>query len=299
MTLPELDNGNIILFFLFGRYIYPFNKLCPEIYTLSTTHISKTANMVEKFSLKWNNYLANVTKKFSSLRNVEEFSDVTLVSSDKRQVSAHKVVLSSCSDYFKTILQSNNKSKDVILCLENINQEELNNMLDYVYNGEVKIEQDQLDKFLTIAHRFQLAGLSSDESGKLYSEENHSTVVNYTNIVHPLSKTEKVENARKITQKAVKDHIKISSEEFQSVEKLDEKLKESLSRVDGTKKWQCMICNKVSADLYHAKEHVEIHFEGLSFPCLSCDKTFKTRTILRNHKNRTHNGAHTSGTGVQ
>ena len=92
--------------------------------------------MGEKFNLKWNDYMVNVTKKFSLLRNEEEFSDVTLVSSDKRQVSAHKVVLSSSSDYFKTILQSNNKSKDIILCLENINHEELNNILNYVYNLE-------------------------------------------------------------------------------------------------------------------------------------------------------------------
>ena len=134
--------------------------------------------MGEKFSLKWNDYLANVTKKFSLLRNEEEFSDVTLVSSDKRQVSAHKVVLSSCSEYFKTILQSNNKSKDVILCLENINHEELIYMLDYVYNGEVNIEQDQLDRFLSIAARYQLEGMISDEDCKLKDEDTHSTVVN-------------------------------------------------------------------------------------------------------------------------
>ena len=134
--------------------------------------------MGEKFSLKWNDYLVNVTRKFSSLRNEEEFSDVTLVSSDKRQVSAHKVVLSSCSDYFKTILRSNNKSKDIILCLENINHDELNNMLDYVYNGEVNIEQDKLDRFLSIAARFQLEGMISDEDCKLKDEDTHSTVVN-------------------------------------------------------------------------------------------------------------------------
>ena len=37
-------------------------------------------------------------------------------------------------------------------------------MIDYVYNGEVNIEQDQLDRFLTIAQRFQLEGLISDKS---------------------------------------------------------------------------------------------------------------------------------------
>merc|ERR1739838_333277 len=150
-----------------------------------TVIISETAVMGEKFSLKWNDYLVNVTKKFSSLRNEDEFSDVTLVSSDKRQVSAHKVVLSSSSDYFKTILQSNNKNKDTILCLENISHEELNYMLDYIYKGEVKIEQDQLDRFLTIAHRFQLEGLISDESGELEAEDTHSSDVKYSNKIPP------------------------------------------------------------------------------------------------------------------
>ena len=246
--------------------------------------ISITVVMGEKFSLKWNDYLVNVTKKFSSLRNEEEFSDVTLVSSDKRQVSAHKVVLSSSSDYFKTILQNNNKSKDIILCLENISHEELNNMLDYVYNGEVNIEQDQLDRFLTIAQRFQLEGLISDKSGELEAEDPHSIDLKYTNKIHP--ETENVDNVKKISLIGSREHIKISSEEFKTVEELDEKIIENLSRVEGTKKWQCLICNQVSRFLSHAKEHVEVHFEGLSFPCQNCDKTFTSRKNLRSHKSR-------------
>ena len=240
--------------------------------------------MGEKFSLKWNDYLVNVSKKFSSLRNEEEFSDVTLVSSDKRQVSAHKVVLSSCSDYFKTILRSNNKSKDIILCLENINHEELNNMLDYVYNGEVNIEQNQLDRFLTIAQRFQLEGLISDESGELEEEDTHSSVVNNSSIIHP--ETENVDDFKKVSQNGVNKQIKINSEEFQTVEELDEKIKENLSRVDGTSKWKCLMCYKESSHLTRAKEHVEVHFEGLSFPCQNCDKTFRSRSALRMHRAR-------------
>ena len=264
-----------------------------------TVIISETAVMGEKFSLKWNDYLVNVTKKFSVLRNEDEFSDVTLVSSDKRQVSAHKVVLSSSSDYFKTILQNNNKSKDIMLCLENISHEELNNMLDYVYNGEVNIEQDQLDRFLKIAQRFQLEGLISDESGELEAEDTQSYVVKNANKLQPLSKTENVDHEKKIAQNSVKEHFKISSEEFQSVEELDEKLKENLCRVDvdGTKKWQCIICNKVSRDLHNAKEHVEFHFEGLSFLCQDCDKTFRSRNALRQHKARHCNGKLISGPG--
>ena len=255
--------------------------------------------MGEKFSLKWNDYLVNVSKQFSLLRNEDEFCDVTLVSSDKRQVSAHKVVLSSCSDYFKTILQSNNKSKDIILCLENISHDEINNMLDYVYKGEVNIEQDHLDRFLTIAERFQLKGLISGESGELEAEDTQSFVVNNSNKIHPLSKSENVDHKKKIVKNGVKEHIKISSEKFQSVEELDEKIKENLSRVDvdGSKKLQCIICNQVSRDLTNAKEHVEVHFEGLSFSCQDCDKTFRSRNALRLHKARHCNGKLISGPG--
>ena len=249
--------------------------------------------MSEKFSLKWNDYLVNVSRKFSLLRNEEDFSDVTLVTSDKRQVSAHKVVLSSSSDYFKTILQNNNKSHYTILCLENISHEELNFMLDYVYNGEVNIEQDQLDRFLTIAKRFQLEGLISDGSGELEVEDSHYINLKNSNKIQP--DTEKVDNFKKISLIGSREHIKISSEEFQTVEELDEKIIENLSRVDGTKKWQCLLCNQVSRFLSHAKEHVEVHFGGLSFPCQNCDKIFRSRSALRNHRTKSCNGKIISG----
>ena len=119
--------------------------------------------MGEKFCLKWNDFQFNVIRTFSSIRNEEDFHDLTLVSSEGRQVSAHKLVLTACSDYFKTILKSSsNRIGNTFLCLENIRFDELNNMLDYVYNGAVNIEQDKLDRFLTIAQRFQLEGLISD-----------------------------------------------------------------------------------------------------------------------------------------
>ena len=126
-------------------------------------YVTKVA-MAGTFNLKWSDYLSNVAEKFSSLRKDEDFFDVTLVSCDKKQVSAHKVILSSCSEYFKTILKNNNKTRSTLLCLENIYFEELDQILDYVYNGEVQIKEDQLENFLKIAQRFELEGLLSDES---------------------------------------------------------------------------------------------------------------------------------------
>ena len=88
--------------------------------------------MEEKFCLKWNDYQENTIKTFSKLRKEEDFYDVTLVSEDKKLIMAHKVVLSSSSEYFKSILKSN-KHPHPMICLSEIASMELENVLDYMY----------------------------------------------------------------------------------------------------------------------------------------------------------------------
>ena len=97
--------------------------------------------MADKFTLKWNDFLSNVSKSFSIFRSEEYLHDVTLVSDDHEKVSAHKFVLSTCSDYFKDILK-NNQHSHPLLCLDNISSEDLGNILDYIYNGEIQIYQE-------------------------------------------------------------------------------------------------------------------------------------------------------------
>ena len=67
--------------------------------------------MSEKFCLKWNDFDTNVCKSFGKLRNEEYLQDVTLVGDDHNQISAHKLVLSACSEYTsKRSSEETNKS---------------------------------------------------------------------------------------------------------------------------------------------------------------------------------------------
>ena len=116
--------------------------------------------MSEKFSLKWNDFQSNVSRTFSQLRSEAEFFDVSLVSDDEKMMSAHKLVLSASSPYFKHILTTN-KHSHPLLCLDGVSSAELQCVLDYIYQGEVQIYQDQLDRFLVVAQRLKLEGLIS------------------------------------------------------------------------------------------------------------------------------------------
>ena len=108
--------------------------------------------------LKWNDFQENVSKSFSGLRNCSDFQDVTLVSDDHQKLSAHRIILSTCSEYFREVLRGNEETKP-LLCLENVTFQDLENILDYIYHGETQVEQRYVQRFLKLAQRFKLEGL--------------------------------------------------------------------------------------------------------------------------------------------
>ena len=56
------------------------------------------------YSLRWPDYHHALASTFRRLRDEEDFVDVTLACNNKN-FTAHKVVLSACSPYFKQLLK--------------------------------------------------------------------------------------------------------------------------------------------------------------------------------------------------
>ena len=81
-------------------------------------------NLSDKFCLKWNEFQKNVSNSFSQLRRDTSLVDVTLVSRDQQQISAHRLVMSMCSDFFKNIF-CNNSHSHLLLYLDGIDSHEL------------------------------------------------------------------------------------------------------------------------------------------------------------------------------
>ena len=250
--------------------------------------------MDSKFNLKWKEFQLNVTKSFRDLRKENNFYDVTLVSDDQKQVSAHKVVLSACSEYFSNILKQNPHSHP-LLCLDGVSSTDLNNMLDYVYLGEVQIYQDDLDRFLEVAQKFKLEGLlqkqgqdDTEEPEGLEELEEFQTLEEY--------KKEKIADAQmsniKPEVKSMQRNSQIEKVSFDetalsSPDELNDKIEQMFTR-NSDNSFTCNTCDKTSRHRGHMKEHVEIHIEGLSYTCNTCGKTSRSATGLRLHKAKYH-----------
>jgi len=114
--------------------------------------------MDHHYSLKWNNHPANIATVFSRLREEQLFTDVTLATSDRQTILAHRVVLSAGSLYLDNILATN-PSDHPTLVLSNIRYKELKLLIDFMYTGEISVDQPLLPALLEAAALLQIKGL--------------------------------------------------------------------------------------------------------------------------------------------
>ncbi|XP_063227987.1 modifier of mdg4-like isoform X8 [Bacillus rossius redtenbacheri] len=120
------------------------------------------ANADEQFSLRWNNFHSNLSSGFHAFLQGEDLVDVTLAAGGKF-LQAHKLVLSVCSPYFKELFKVN-PCKHPIVILKDVGHKELEDILEFMYRGEVNVRQDDLTEFLKTAEMLQVKGLTGDES---------------------------------------------------------------------------------------------------------------------------------------
>lgn len=96
------------------------------------------------------------------MRDEEDLVDITFAC-EGRKIGAHKLVLFSCSPYFKDLL-SNNKSSHPVFFFHDISYDILKAILEYMYMGEVHITNENLKDFIRVAEALQIRGLSKDTS---------------------------------------------------------------------------------------------------------------------------------------
>ena len=130
----------------------------------------------EKICLNWGHFQKNLNASFGSLKQNKEFSDVTLVCGQGKQVEAHKVILAASSPFFQNILKTNIHPHPMIY-MGGVKEEELVHIIDFMYLGEAMIPQEDMDKFLALGKELDIKGLASDVEDTTVIEETKSYVV--------------------------------------------------------------------------------------------------------------------------
>ncbi|XP_078053100.1 uncharacterized protein LOC144478758 isoform X4 [Augochlora pura] len=124
---------------------------------------SSSSSGEQQYSLRWNDFHSSILSSFRHLRDEEDFVDVTLAC-DSSSFTAHKVVLSACSPYFRSLLKANPCQHPIVI-LRDVASSDMESLLRFMYHGEVHVGQEQLAAFLKTAQVLQVRGLADVNSG--------------------------------------------------------------------------------------------------------------------------------------
>ena len=102
------------------------------------------------------------------LLNDQDLTDVTLVCGDGQHIKAHKVILSSFSPTFKKILL-NIEHRSFVIYMKGVEHKQLKALIDFIYLGETKVDQNDFASFMVIAKDLRINGLVAN-SGTLQTE---------------------------------------------------------------------------------------------------------------------------------
>ncbi|XP_032683498.1 protein abrupt isoform X1 [Odontomachus brunneus] len=124
---------------------------------------SSSSSGEQQYSLRWNDFHSSILSTFRNLRDEEDFIDVTLAC-DGNTFTAHKVVLSACSPYFRKLLKANPCQHPIVI-LRDVAPSDMESILRFMYHGEVHVGQERLPTFLQTAQMLQVRGLADVNSG--------------------------------------------------------------------------------------------------------------------------------------
>ena len=111
--------------------------------------------MADNFQLNDLDFFDDFRELLKHFLATGDHSDITLVSDDLIPFRAHKLVICSQSSVLKKVVSFFHKNNS-LLFLRGINSKDLNNLLTYLYVGQVIVSPYDLKSLKNLAHSFNI-----------------------------------------------------------------------------------------------------------------------------------------------
>ena len=239
----------------------------------------------EKSTLTWHTYsdhLRNILKEISS---DDSFADVTLVTDDKKQIKAHRNILSACSPVFKNILQLDSNNTNSVIYLRGIHHSEVESIMQFIYLGEARFYEERISEFLMVSKDLEIKDLSSTGIRTNYQPDSNKD----SDFSENNDTDEDVGDNPAQTFK--EDEVYVENE-IQTTNRPTIRKSAAIKRVSRTDdgKYACNQCDYLAGHKSHLTKHIESIHEGIKHACNQCEYQTGYKSDLKKHHKSIHEG---------
>ena len=136
----------------------------------------------DSYNLNWAEFETYTSFTFKDLLTKQDFTDVTLACEDDETIQAHRVILSACSPVFNRILKKNTHSHPLIF-LSDVTHSDLKAIINFMYLGQTNVAQENLQRFLKVATKFKVRGLTENNKGTVDAVSNAKSVTTEVDVL--------------------------------------------------------------------------------------------------------------------
>jgi len=258
--------------------------------------IKMTTGTGDKFCLRWNDFENNISNSFKELKDDKDFFDVTLACNGQ-QLQAHKVILSACSPFFRSVLKAN-PHPHPLLYLKGVQYEEILSVLNFMYHGEVNVAQEDLNAFLAVAEDLAVKGLTQNNNSETNAKQPEPSILKTGDQLlssqHKIQSSLDVENIKR--KKEIQDHVpRIKTEapvildDCITEPEVSHEVVENSQYQESQDEYGYEQHYQESSLVYQEEEEMMNTAQGWNFSkqfsCYECGKSYSNKKALQNHRN--------------
>ena len=249
------------------------------------------------YTLHWHTYSDHLRDILKEMSSDDSFADVTLVTDDKKQIKAHRNILSACSSVFKEILQINTNNNHPVIYLRGIQHSEIESILQFIYLGEAKCYEERMKEFLTVAKNLDIQELAKGIAVNAVNEDNTNIETEESSIeADDVGEPSKLDIGEAAEGQLKRNNILVSKGYKYECQQCDKAFSQSstlskhIQSFHKGVKYACNQCEYEATQHGNLKAHIQSKHEGVKYACNQCDKQFTDQSSLTRHIQSKHEG---------
>ena len=260
----------------------------------------------ELLAVRDKDFFAHNVEFYKEILDRDDMADVTVACDDNHTVSAHRVILSASSLFFRSVIKKS-KHPHPYIYLKGVTSSHLDSLMKYIYSGETEVRSEDFAEFMSTASQLKIISLTSTNST---NNESKSTLKKQRkrkdNLVEPKSEPlndekKSYENNDWIDEAGVPDDEGKGEDvvnedgtpnenEESKLGKITEETEKIIEALGSQGKiiFSCKVCKKTFPRRTKARIHAETHLSQFIHKCPECDLESRTRSALYVHMRRKH-----------